>query len=108
MLDTRRKKKSDKNLEEKESGKKVKKKEAGKNARTQESCLVRHFLSRQTRFCLEEYHKNVQICIFRQESCIEGMAKEYSLITKKIKSLERREARMSTSEVTWELFSSKL
>ena len=83
MLDTRKKKKSGKNLEKKESGKKFKKKrsrpesqEKKNQPRIQESCLVRHFLPCQTRFCLQEYHKNIQICFFRQESCVEGMAKE--------------------------------
>jgi hypothetical protein len=59
-----------------ESGKKFKEKESDKNTRTQESCLARRFLPRQTRFCLQEYHQKVQIYFFRQESCIEGMAKE--------------------------------
>jgi hypothetical protein len=52
------------------------KKESVKNARTQESCLAMNFLPCQTRFCLQEYHKKIKICFFRQESCIEGMAKE--------------------------------
>ena len=52
------------------------KQESVKSIRTQESCLARHFLPRQSRFCLQEYHKNVKICFFRHESCIEGMAKE--------------------------------
>jgi hypothetical protein len=73
------------------------KQESVKNIRTQESCLIRHFLPHSTRFCLQEYHQKVQICSFRQESCIEGMAKESWLIIKKIKNLERREARSSTS-----------
>lgn len=67
---------SDKNHKKNESGKNRKKKESGKNSRIQESCLARHFLPRQPRFCLQEYHKKVQICFFRQESCTEGMAKE--------------------------------
>jgi hypothetical protein len=79
----------------------IRRKESVKNTRTQESCLARHFLPRQTRFCLQEYHKNVQIWLFRQESCVEGMAKESWLITKKIKNLERREARSSTSVLTY-------
>jgi hypothetical protein len=65
-------------------------KESDKNIRTQESCLTRHFLPHQTRFCLQECHKKVQIWFFRQESCIEGMAKESCLTNKKIKNLERR------------------
>jgi hypothetical protein len=37
---------------------------------------VRLFLARQPRFCLQEYHKKVKICFFRQESCVEGIPKE--------------------------------
>jgi len=74
------------------------KKESVKNTRTQESCLAMNFLPCQTRFCLQEYHKKVKICFFRQESCIEEMAKESWLITKKSKNLERSEARSSISD----------
>jgi hypothetical protein len=84
MLDTRkkrnqarifRKKRIRQEVYEKEAGKKVKKKNQTR-IQEQESCLVRHFLPPQTRFCLQEYHQKVQICFSRQESCIEGMAKE--------------------------------
>ena len=125
ISDSRKKKKSGKNFKNKRSRQEVqvkkesykknkkkesdknfkKKKESGKNSRTQESCLVRHFLPRQPRFCLQEYHQKVKTCFFRQESCIEGMAKESWLITKKNKNLERCEARSSTSDNTslkWE------
>ena len=108
----------------KESGKNCKKKGSSRNTRTyifrqesqekqesvkktrpQESCLARHFLLCQTRFCLQEYHKKVQICFFRQESCIEGMEEESRLITKKIKNLERSVARSSTSAASWKFVS---
>ena len=46
-----------------------------KNTRTQESCLVKHFLSRQPRFCLQEPCQKVKNCFFREESCIEEMEK---------------------------------
>jgi hypothetical protein len=37
------------------------KKESVKSTRAQESCLVRHFLPHQTRFCLHESCQKVQI-----------------------------------------------
>ncbi len=77
-------------LQEKDSGKNCKKtrvrqevkekKESVKNTRTQESC------------------QKIKISFYRQESCIEGIAKESCLIIKKNKNLERMMARTSTSE----------
>jgi len=44
------------------------KQDPDKNSRTQESCLARHFLSRQPRLYLHESCQKVKIYFFRQES----------------------------------------
>jgi hypothetical protein len=74
------------------------KKESVKNTRTQESYLAMYFLPRQTRLYLHGSCQKDKICFFRQESCIEGMAKESCLIIKKNKNLERSMARTSISD----------
>jgi len=76
----------------------ARKQESDKNTRTQESCLARHFLPHQPRFCLHESCQKDKICFFRQESCTEGMTKESCLMFKKNKNLDRSKSRSSTSE----------
>ena len=89
--------------ENKKQGRIARKQESGKNLRIQESCLTSDFLPHQPRFCLQEYHKTFKILFFRQESCIERIAKESCLKIKKIKNLARREARSSTSVAAIEI-----
>ena len=68
-----------------------KEKTPDKNTRKQKSCPA-YFLLHQGTFCLHKSVKNSRSVLLRQEICIERMAKESWLITKKIKNLERREA----------------
>ena len=61
---------------EKDQERTARRKESGKNIRVQESCLERHFLPRQPRFGLHGSCQKVKICFSRQNSYVEGMAKE--------------------------------
>jgi hypothetical protein len=66
------------------------KQESDKKAKIQKSWLAIHFSPHQTRFGLHESCQKEKICFFRQDSYLEGMAKESWLILRKARIRDGR------------------